>query len=402
MIVAVVVLAAIAWATLTPNPETGAWPLISCMLCGPRGLADALLNVVLFVPLGMVAAMGGAGVAVAAGGLLSMAVEAAQSLIPGRHPSPGDILFNTLGAAVGFGLLAARRWWLTPGRRGGNRLALLWALAVGGGVFLTGWLLAPVAPEPPYSVSWRPSLREMPVYPGRVLSAWLGPESLGPWTHPGTPQLRDFLGSSGPVRAWVILGDPPDRLSPLVTIHDPQGDEILLLGIDGEDLVVRRQVRANRWRMDVPELRARDALAGRAVGDTVFLSAVQALSGQCFGVDQDNFCGIGATAADGWRLLYLGAARGRVAIEVLGWLWLAGLVLPIGFWARGWLSPALLIALAWYAGIRAPADTVLVWPGWLEVMAMVLGWGAGVVLGRWVRPSAPTTSQSDAPAEAAR
>jgi hypothetical protein len=56
---AAVALAAIGVATLIPDMGPGADPTFGCILCGDRWLADAIVNVVLFLPLGIaLSAMG--------------------------------------------------------------------------------------------------------------------------------------------------------------------------------------------------------------------------------------------------------------------------------------------------------------------------------------------------------
>jgi hypothetical protein len=69
------------------------------------GDVDDVLNVLLFVPLGATLAMLLARrfwpVAIAVPLALSMAVEFAQRSIPGRVPDGDDVLWNTVGAAVG-------------------------------------------------------------------------------------------------------------------------------------------------------------------------------------------------------------------------------------------------------------------------------------------------------------
>jgi hypothetical protein len=75
----------------------------ACIVCGTRGWADALANVLLFAPLGaaLVAARRTGARPIAYGCALSCAVELAQTVIPGRDPSFGDVCFNTLGTAMG-------------------------------------------------------------------------------------------------------------------------------------------------------------------------------------------------------------------------------------------------------------------------------------------------------------
>lgn len=90
--------------TLTPvggHPNSQpAW----CIVCGTRGLADFLGNILLFVPLGLaLAALGWSWWRVAlAGTLLSVGIEALQVfVVTGRDASIGDVLGNGLGALAG-------------------------------------------------------------------------------------------------------------------------------------------------------------------------------------------------------------------------------------------------------------------------------------------------------------
>lgn len=69
------------------------------------GDLDSVLNTLLFVPLGAAVALllsrRAWPLAVVAGFVLSAGVEFAQASIPGRVPDAGDVLWNTVGAAVG-------------------------------------------------------------------------------------------------------------------------------------------------------------------------------------------------------------------------------------------------------------------------------------------------------------
>ena len=81
-----------------------------CLLCGTRGLADAILNLILFIPFGAgVALLKGTVWGLASSALLSSCVEAAQTVIPGRFPTLGDVVFNTLGGGLGVLLVRASR-----------------------------------------------------------------------------------------------------------------------------------------------------------------------------------------------------------------------------------------------------------------------------------------------------
>ena len=105
--------------TLTPSRDSGLQPLAFNFPFDLHGLADDLLNLALFVPLGLAVSWRSRRVAAAVvtGFLLSAAIELLQTVVPGRDPSLSDVVFNTLGTAIG--ALAGRepRAWLSPGNR---------------------------------------------------------------------------------------------------------------------------------------------------------------------------------------------------------------------------------------------------------------------------------------------
>ncbi len=90
--------------TLAPSRDAKLAPLLGCLLCGERGLADFALNVLLFVPLGAALAWAGerGRTALGTGALLSLGIEIAQLAIPGRDSSLSDVVSNTIGSLVGW------------------------------------------------------------------------------------------------------------------------------------------------------------------------------------------------------------------------------------------------------------------------------------------------------------
>lgn len=120
---ALVVLAVVAGLTLAPPSIAAparrvfiqamvalAEPLV---LWIPGGLTERVLNTLLFVPLGATVALLLSlrlwPVAIFAGFALSATVEFAQESIPGRVPDASDVLWNTVGAAIGVLLVTVPR-----------------------------------------------------------------------------------------------------------------------------------------------------------------------------------------------------------------------------------------------------------------------------------------------------
>ncbi|MFE1644663.1 VanZ family protein [Microbacterium sp. P01] len=89
------------------------------------GDAEIVLNLFLFVPLGALLALllspRAWPLPIAAGLALSAAVEIAQRAVPGRVPDTDDILWNTVGAAVGVAVVTVPRVMATALPRGRQR-----------------------------------------------------------------------------------------------------------------------------------------------------------------------------------------------------------------------------------------------------------------------------------------
>lgn len=91
----------------------------------PGGLSERVLNTLLFVPLGAAVALVLSRrlwpLAALAGFALSVTVEYAQSSIPGRVPDGADVLWNTVGGAIGVLLVTLPRVIVAAVRPAGRR-----------------------------------------------------------------------------------------------------------------------------------------------------------------------------------------------------------------------------------------------------------------------------------------
>ena len=329
---------------------------------GDKGLAEFLENIILFVPLGATLALGKTRALrlIAVGTLVSFAVEFAQQWIPGRDPSVGDLVVNTCGTAAGVLLTRTAPLWLFPAYAAW--LSLGTALAAATIWLTTGWLLQPMLPPADAIESWKPDLgSHMDVYSGRVLS------------------VTGRLGVAEPLRIVVVAGPAPGRLAPLLVVDDGPGPAGTLVGVDRSDLVLRNRSRSMFLVLDRPDLRARGALAAIATGDTFTVTARTNGNGYCLARDAVEWCGLGYTMGDGWRLIFYPEHFPPAALRLLNALWIAGWCLGVGWWARR--HPATGVGLAVVAG------ALLVGPGLAGLLGTPVGeWlgGVGGVAGGWL------------------
>lgn len=323
-------------ATLTPFPGEHQPDFVGCLICGIRGNSDAIVNLILYLPLGAALMINGrTGLrAVGLAGLLSAGIEFTQIFIPGRDPSLGDVCFNTLGAAVGQGVALLLAHWATPEERIAARLSVVAALAAAAVFGLTGWLLSPALPASAFRAWYTADRPDLEFYRGRVLSTTLGSVRFGAAELPDPRETRRLLLEGAPLRIVAVAGPRVRGLGPLFVIENESGDEIFLVGPDRDDLVLRYRTRATALRLDQPDLRLRHAFAGVAAGDTVRIEIAREGHGYCLTSNRDHACDVGYTIGSGWGVLLFPR-------HFPGWLqvllsagWVAGLAVPAGFWAR--------------------------------------------------------------------
>ena len=385
-------LAAILLATLTPSASEGAAGWDGCVLCGDRGLADALLNLALFAPLGAALARRGMRIPIALvlAAALSAFVEAAQLAIPGRDPSPPDLLFNALGAAAGYAAGVRIDGLLRPSTRAAGRLAVGWSLAFAAVVAGTGWLTAPAPPPGPYVGQWTPRLADYPLLPARILDARIGGVAVSRWRLRPADSVRAALAASEPLAVRWIVGGRVGEPAPLLRVVGAGGDEAAALFIDREDLILVSRTRAARLRLDRPALRAPGAIRGIAPGDTVRLGVRREGRTARFASDSGWSARDGMGPGRGWALLFSvlsmpgGGARG------LDGLWLFLWMAPLGLWLRRRRASAAALAIAAGALAVLPPLASLAPVRIPEVLGACCGLFAGALLSRQVRrPPSP-------------
>ena len=356
----VLALVAVLAATLTPSG--GEKPDLSlCLVCGERGLADVLVNVILYMPLGAAIALCGWRLpwALAAPALLSLCIEFSQIWIPGRDPSLGDVTFNSLGAALGIATVASSALWLRPSPRARLLLAIGSTLGALAALLATSLLLQPDLPSSTYFAQWTPDLGHLEWYRGRVLRARLGPRDLPDGPLAMSDQVRSLLLARAPLRVAARAGPRVPALGSLFSIYDDQQREIALLGPDRDDLVFRYRTRAFAAQLDEPDLRAVDMLRGIARGDSLGTVVRADGRGYCLELNGRAACGLGFTFGSAWALLYYVESFPPWLKTLLDDAWLAGLLIPLGFWVRGRIVGSLLLVAVGAALVAVPPLTGL-------------------------------------------
>lgn len=357
-----------------------------CIICGDRGLADAVSNMILFAPFGVALALlhrRPMSVAIAAL-LLSLSVESLQSVIPGRYTSLGDVAFNTLGATIAaYGWLNHRSW-ITPRRVVASRFYLAASIAAATVFLLTAYFLHPAFPMTTYYGQWTPQVAHLEWYNGRVTQVSLSDMTLPSRRLEQSAEVRLHLIRGSPMVVRFVGGTPVTGLASLFSIADERRRGVMLLGPDRGDLVFRYRMRADNWRLDRPDHRFQEAFGNIAPGDTGRAAVWRDGDAYCLEVNSHRRCGLGYTIGDGWALLVYPERLPSILQELIGLIWVAILLVPLGFWARrGALAvigalPPLVVLLAVNHLSSLLATTPAEW------IAATAGVAVGVVLRRLV------------------
>ena len=391
----------IAALTLVPHPrEIGhalATPLW-CLLCGSLGTEDAVLNVLLFLPLGLGLALLGLRwrpallVTVAT----TVLIETLQmKVVIGRDASLGDLITNTLGGSLGF--LLYRRWaWVAHP----NPSRALRLLGAGCGLWVavqtgTAWLLAPSLPRTVYYGQWAPELGHLETFHGAVLAASINGEPIPGTRLPESVSARvreALLGDSVVIRVEATVGPPTEGLAPIFSMYDHQHTEILLVGQDGRDVEFGIRQRAAAFRLRNPAI-ALPETAPPHPGDTIRIAT--GIAGKRFfvtasGAGTTRSRTLGFSPSWGWSfILPYDDAFGPMTRPLTA-LWIGGFMFPLSYWGgrsraegrhgRGAKElAAILLTLVIGLGV-VPAAFGLPPVHWSEWVAALVGVGGGWLL----------------------
>jgi VanZ like protein len=232
-----------------------------CVVCGDAGAADMLLNVLLFLPLGMLLRGNGwSGRRTVAFALtLSLAIEVSQGLfLVGRDASLGDVLTNSAGAWLGWHGYAALRASRPTGQQAVRAAAVLLLLMA------ALWLAT--------GAGLQPSLTDTAPWIGQPMHAGRGPQPF-----PGTLQRATIdgiaipnepMGATAPWRDSIVIEIDATRASAerfaesivLLRIVDTAHNVELAMDQRGDDAWLRLRVRASDWRLHNPRWLLSDAV----------------------------------------------------------------------------------------------------------------------------------------------
>lgn len=270
--------ACIAVITLTPVTGTARLPFW-CFRCGSRPGIDVLLNILLFVPLGVALGILRVRFALAAAAIVTatMSVEALQFALPiGRFPSVRDILTNTTGGLVGVWLALAWRPLLRPPPR---RALALGITAAGAWISIqafTAWAMLLVAPAPPWWAQIRlHDLGFSERFDGEVVSASSGalPIMVSDRLEESEAVRRQLLDGA-PLRVAVTGAGPIDGHAPILMLAtDDALSEIAALVQVGDDVFFRIRTRASTLGLRSPGVRLERVFGEQWVSDTMRVAA---------------------------------------------------------------------------------------------------------------------------------
>ncbi|HLZ44671.1 MAG TPA: VanZ family protein [Gemmatimonadales bacterium] len=367
LIFAILSAAAILFLTLRPGGTEELSPWSFYLTAGDDALGGLLQNLILYIPFGVFLTLAGVRpyVVCAIGAAMSFCVEFSQQYIPGRDPSVGDVVCNSISTALGVLLVVAASIWLfAPPRRSTWQAIAATVIAI-----LTWWTTAEMVKQVmlplPYNVLTTPDLDHFGVYKGKIVE--VRPSALG--------GRIDVVATAAPY--------PPGRTSPLLAIVDQQGRNAIMLSVDGQDLTLRYYMRALSATLEQPDLRFRGAMRDVAPADTFIAGTWHDSTNICLRVNHAQRCGLGYTIGDGWKLIYYPEGRPPWQLGIINAAWLVGCVIFVGFWGarsnHAWLR-RLVIATVILGSIVVPLATGLKATPLYEFLSVI----AGLACGNWI------------------
>jgi len=238
--------------TLTTSAQSAS-AFATCVFCGDMGTSGFLLNIGLFVPLGMLLASysRSARWALVAGAGISVLIEVLQLVfVGGRTVSPGDVLANGSGALIGALLMINAKTLIAPTPVQRRRLVLGWSALLLAFLIAGWWTSRPWLPEGVWYLQRAPSRVWADDYQGTLHVAGIGSTNLasdairdGALVHAVRSGEADFTVLESP-------GAAPERLSYIARLVEGRsGLAMATFARRGNALVIGRNSNAARARL---------------------------------------------------------------------------------------------------------------------------------------------------------
>jgi hypothetical protein len=417
LVITIGALIAVGFETLTPQPGASSGSHF-CLVCGPLGGVNSILNVFLFMPLGFGLAFSGmrAKRAILAMCVLSALIETAQLLvIPGRYSTLGDVITNSVGGVLGFAIGLYAFTLLRPSLRGGVALSVAWAALWLSIQTLSAFGFSPAIPESEFYGQLAPRLGYLEVFHGEVVRASIADAPVPAARFKDSRNVRELLLRGAVVTTTVVPAEPTPDIAPIVRIADTGEREIMIVAQSGNDLVFGIRTGAAVFRLRPPFFAVAHALPAMH-GDRESASASDTLTVNARYSPREVWINTTArtvtdrripiTASLGWTMLLPSQwfIEGTRLERLASAIWLACLLLPIGYWGgriagiRGSRDAAririamvptalLLLYLGLVAIPKAFGVTASPLGDWLAALAGIVFGGA---LGLWPQREAAT------------
>jgi hypothetical protein len=312
------------------RPDIGPFFILSGVHAG----ADALLNVIFYLPLGLVLSMYSSRWrrTIALGALLSLTMESAQIMLPGRFPSPVDIFTNTLGTALGSLPLLVGPQLLRCSPRVGQLASLVCGIAFALTCAVSGYLMTPRYVPGDHVGGWTPRLAQYVAYEGDLSSATMGSVALPRGIIPDANEIEFSFRDGAHLLLLGTTGPTPTSLSPVFALVRRYSNQFILVGVDGDHVAIRLRLQARRWRLREPSMYLPAPDTGFTAGHPFQIEIWREGSRTCANLGEGADCSIANTVGDMWRLLIDPVPTPGFARQLVTFAWLAGLTLWAGLW----------------------------------------------------------------------
>jgi len=375
IVLTIVSVAAVLIATLSPASDES-MAAHFCIVCGPLGGVDVVLNVFLFLPLGVGLALSGVRWrrAVFAACCLSILVELAQLFfVRGRDATLGDVVMNTVGASLGVALVLRARTWLRPAPRSAAVLSLSWCMLWLGIQLVASFALALSIPDSTFYGEIARQLGNFDLFRGRVVAASIDSVAITDAPVSDEDDIARRLRGGAQVRATVVPLGPTRGIAPIVRVADADQRQIVLLAQKERVFLFGARTGAETLRLRAPLIGLEAVFpATTQASDTVtltgrYLSRAVSVGAQSGSAKSGSDIPLFASLA--WTLLLPSQwfIEGTAIERLLSLIWVAVLLVPVGYWAP-------------YAARRLPGGDVMrlhtfVWPTGIAIIAVGLAVG---------------------------